>query len=401
MSRLVFALALALSLVAATPLAAQAPATEQAIEASFLQALEDIEQGQPRKAIERLEAILSEYPGLLRVRLELARAYFLIQDDEKAQFHFSYVLGAQSLPDAVQNSVNAFLNHIQARKRWAADFSLALLPQTNVGQNSDVEVIRLFGLPFRVDSRRRSGIGIELGGGIAWQPTLQSDLRGRVAVSSRARQYRNSDWDDTILGSDIGILRLFDGGSIGAGVRAQRRWFGGNKYLLRRGFWGSLQRIFLQRNRLNLNLEITHLNYDNNNNADAWSILITPEIHRGISARSQIRLSASAQTIFAREDTESSRLLGIGAGITHGFEGGLIISGDVGAHTQQRRARHPLFLKTRKDIYAFGRVRLLHREFRFKGFAPYVEYRYERNDSNIDLFSYDNHIGNIGITRKF
>lgn len=404
-SRFVFALAFAVAFFTVTDLAAQTASSpqspEQVIEESFLLALEEIEQGSPRKAIERLEAILSEHPHLLRVRLELARAYFLIQDDEKAQYHFSYVLGAEALPLGVQNSVNTFLNHIQARKKWSADFSFALLPQTNVGQASDVEVIRIFGLPFRVDARERSGVGAEIAGGLAWQPTLQGDWRGRVAVSSRIRHYENDEWNDDILGSDVGVLRLFDGGSIGAGIRVQRRWFGGDEYLFRRGLWGSFQQIFFRRNRLDINIEIADLNYDTNDNADGWSVSLTPEITHGFSASTQFRFNSSIALTFAREDTESNRLLGTGGGVTHAFAGGFVVAADIGLQQQRRRDRHPLFRKIRKDLYYFGRIRFLHREFSFSGFAPYVEYRYEKNNSNIDFFGYDNHLGNLGVTRRF
>lgn len=404
-SRLVFALTLVMALFTATDLAAQTESSpqssEQVIEENFLLALEEIEQGTPRKAIKRLEAILSEYPHLLRVRLELARAYFLIQDDEKAQHHFSYVLGAEALPIGVQNSVNTFLNHIRARRTWSADFSFAVLPQTNAGQASDVEVIRIFGLPFRVDARERSGVGVEVGGGLAWQPTLQGDWRGRVAVSARTRHYENDEWNDDILGSDVGILRLFDGGSIGAGIRVQRRWSGGDKYLFRRGLWGSLQQIFLRRNRFNVNVEIADLNYDNNDNTDGWSLSLTPEVTHGFSASTQVRFNSSLHLTFAREDFESNHTVGIGGGITHAFAGGFVVAADIGTQLQRRRGQHPLFREIRRDLHSFGRIRLLHREFSFAGFAPYVEYRYEDNNSNIEFFSYDNHIGNVGMTRRF
>ena len=405
MSRIVFTLTLAIAFFTATDLAAQTESPsrspEQVIEENFLLALEEIEQGTPRKAIPRLEAILSENPHLLRVRLELARAYFLIQDDEKAQHHFSYVLGAEALPIGVQNSVNTFLNHIQARRKWSADFSFALLPQTNAGQASDVEVIRIFGLPFRVDARERSGVGVEVGAGLAWQPTLQGDWRGRVAVSARARHYENDEWNDDILGSDLGVLRLFDGGSAGAGIRVQRRWFSGDKYLFRRALWGSLQQIFLRRNRFAVNVEIADLNYDNNDNTDGWSLSLTPGVTHGLSASTQIRFNSSLHLNFARVDFESSHTVGIGSGITHAFAGGLVVSADIGTQLQRRRGQHPLFREIRRDLHSFGRIRLLHREFSFAGFAPYVEYRYEDNNSNIEFFSYDNHIGNIGVTRRF
>ena len=385
-------------LLAATPTSEQ-----EAIEQRFLLAMIALETGAPREAAEGFESILSEHPDLLRVRLELARAYYLTGDDEKARHHFSYVLGAEHLPRGVENSVDAFLNRIEARKNWSADFAVAVLPQSNVTQSTDSETVRIgpFLLRLNEDARRRSGIGLQVNGGLAWQPTIQGDWRGRAALSTRVRRYKNKEWNDVILAGDLGVLRLFDGGSLGAGPRLQRRWLGNQEYLWRRGVWGSWQQQFLRRNRLDLNVEVVQLDYDNRDAANGWSFLVAPDISRGISSRSRIRLDADLQMTFAREDDESSYLLGIGGGITHGFAGGLVAALDVGAHVQRRRGKHPLFGEVRQDLYGFTRIRLLHREIRFQGFAPYIEYRYERSHANIDFFSYDNHVGNIGVTRQF
>lgn len=376
---------------------------EEVIEKRFLLALIDLEEGAPRTAAETLESILSSHPDLLRVRLELARAYYFIGDDRKARYHFSLVLGTDQLPRGVENSVEAFLNRIQARKRWSADFALAVLPQSNVNQATEGENVHIGPLTLRLgeEARRSSGVGLQLSSGGAWQPVLGGDWRGRLAFSGRKRHYKNSRWNDLILASDVGVLRLFDGGSLGGGVRLLRRWIDDQGYQTQRGLWGGWQQIFLRRNRLDMNVELVHLDYDERNSGDGWSIRLSPDFYRSLSAHSRLRLELDMQMIIAREGYESSRLLGIGAGVTHGFAGGFVMAADIGLHVQRYRGNHPLFARRRRDIFGFASVRLLHREIRWLGFAPYVEYRHERNYSNLDFFGYDNHVGNIGITRQF
>lgn len=376
---------------------------EEVIEKRLLLALIALEEGAPRSAAESLESILSDHPELVRVRLELARAYYIIGDDEKSRFHFSYVLGAERLPRGVENTVEAFLNSIQARKRWSGEFSVAVLPQSNVNQGTERENLHVGALTLRLneEAQRNSGVGLQLSGGGAWQPVLGGDWRGRLALSGRLRHYGNSRWNDVILASDAGVTRLFDGGSAGGGVRLQRRWVADRGYRWQRGLWAGWQQIFLRRNWIDMNIELFHLDYDQRDNGDGWSIRLSPDFHRSTSARRQVRLKLDLQRVFAREGHESSRLLGVSGGITHGFSGGLVAVADIGMQVQHYRSNHPLFARKRRDVFGFASLRLLYREFRLHGFAPYVEYRYERNHSNIGFFSYDNHIGNIGITRQF
>ena len=385
-------------------LRALTPASEQEeMEQKFLLGLLSMEEGAPRRAVEIFESILSRHPHLLRVRLELARAYFHIGDDDKARHHFSHVLGADSLPLGVENNVEAFLNHIQARKRWSADFSLALLPQSNVNQGTEEQFVQLGNLPLRLneEARKSSGVGLQATAGIAAQPQLGSDWRGRLALSTRLRQYEGTRWDDSIIGADVGLLRLFDGGSSGGGLRVQRRWIADEGYSWRRGLWGTWQQRLTRRNSLQANMEIAHLDHDEGNSGNGWIVRLAPDIHHGLAAQSRLRIGLQAQVTETREEFQSSWLLGAGAGITHGFSGGVVMSANVGAQRQKRRGEHPFFGRRQEELFWYAGARVLHREVRWRGFAPYLEYRYERNNANIDFFGYDNHVGHIGVTRQF
>ena len=57
-------------------LARPAPLSQQQIEAQFLTALTALNSGRPEEAIPPLLSLLGQDPSLVRVRLELARAYF-------------------------------------------------------------------------------------------------------------------------------------------------------------------------------------------------------------------------------------------------------------------------------------------------------------------------------------
>ena len=77
------------------------------------------------EAIASFRAMLVDRPGLVRVRLELARAFFLKGEDDLSRRHFEYVL-AGNPPQPVVANVRRFLSQIRARRRWDLHAGFAL-----------------------------------------------------------------------------------------------------------------------------------------------------------------------------------------------------------------------------------------------------------------------------------
>ena len=102
-------------------------------------------------AIANFRTILIDRPGLVRVRLELARAFFLKGEDALARRHFEWVL-AGNPPQAVVANVNRFIALMRARKRWSAYFGLAVAPDSNINAASDSNIINLDTAFGRLDS---------------------------------------------------------------------------------------------------------------------------------------------------------------------------------------------------------------------------------------------------------
>ena len=96
-------------------------------------------------------------PTLVRVRLELARAFFLKGEDGLARRHFEMVLAGKP-PAGVALNVGGFLAQIRARKRWSMRVGVALAPDTNLGASSGDDIIWILidgqRLPFEAVARR-------------------------------------------------------------------------------------------------------------------------------------------------------------------------------------------------------------------------------------------------------
>ena len=189
----------------------------------------DDEQVEPflDQAIAAFRKMLVADPSLVRVRLELARAFFLKGDDRLAKRHFERVL-AGDVPAAVTLNVRRYLAAIHARKRWTANLGFALAPDTNIGASSDQRIIYIYGLPFVRDAEdlTSSGIGASVWAGGEYEHPLTDRLRLRAGADASRREYEGSRFDNTFLSLHGGPRwQITEGrGEVSLLASVRRRW---------------------------------------------------------------------------------------------------------------------------------------------------------------------------------
>ncbi len=157
------------------------------------------------QAISSFHKMLVKAPGLVRVRLELARAFFYKGEDGLSKEHFERVLAGDP-PAAVAANVRRFLSRIRARRRWNMHFGFALAPDTNIGGVSGDEFIYIFGLPFRRNERDlpTSGVGLAVWSGGEYQHPLGDKVRLRLGVNANRREYSGGKFDRMLLSGHMG-----------------------------------------------------------------------------------------------------------------------------------------------------------------------------------------------------
>ena len=189
---------------------------------------DDVREALLDEAIGALRAMLVAAPGLVRVRLELARAFFLKGEDDLAVRHFEAVL-AGGVPATVADNVRSFLKEIRARNRWSFSLGAALAPDTNIGADSEERTIYIFGLPFQRDAEEltTSGVGVAVWGGAEYQLPLAERWRLRAGGEAARREYGGSEFDQLYLASHLGPRWLIDGRTEGSLLAsARQRWTG-------------------------------------------------------------------------------------------------------------------------------------------------------------------------------
>ena len=184
------------------------------------------------EAIAAFHAMLVQAPGLVRVRLELARAFFLKGEDDLARRHFEAVL-AGGVPQAVAGNVQYFLDEIRARNRWSFNVGFALAPDSNIGAGSEERTIYIpvFGQPLAFTRNAAqlttSGVGVSLLGGAQYQVPLARRWRLRAGAQAARREYEGSRFDELYLATHLGPRWLIDQNTEASLLAsARQRWTG-------------------------------------------------------------------------------------------------------------------------------------------------------------------------------
>ena len=182
------------------------------------------------EAIAAFHAILVRRPNLVRVHLEIARAFFLKGEDGLARRHFELVLAGKP-PEPVVANIHRFLNAIRARRRWQAWFGLGIAQDSNLNIASENRTIWLdtpFGrFPFlrSEEATPKSGYGLDIWGGGEYEYPLRERLRVRLGANFSAREHRGSNFDRHFASVHLGPQWLVDGRTeISLLGTAQRNW---------------------------------------------------------------------------------------------------------------------------------------------------------------------------------
>ena len=181
------------------------------------------------EAIAALRAILINRPGLVRVRLELARAFFFKREDGLSREHFERVLAGKP-PPLVAKNVRRFLTAMRARRRWRTYFGFSIAPDTNISAVSNSEIIYIHDLPFRRNAFQgeSSGVGLILWGGGEYQHPLGKRLRLRLGADASRREYEGNEFDQMFVSLHAGPRwRAAANTELSLLGSARRRWTGG------------------------------------------------------------------------------------------------------------------------------------------------------------------------------
>ena len=365
------------------------------------------------EAIATLLAILVDRPELVRVRLELARAFFYKGEDTLARGHFERVLAGE-VPEAVKVNVQRFLVQIRARRRWTMYVGGALLPDSNIGSGSDEETIYInfagVELPFDfnpTEEQTTSGVGASLWAGGEYQHPLGERLRLRTGADLARREYSGSRFDSTNLSVHAGPRWLVDRRTEASVLAsARRRWAGTSIEHDAVGARIEARRRLAPRVSANARASWHQRDYRSSEDLDGPLVDVSLggiwTISPILRANSSIGYSQERPSRLNRRN--QSRTLR--AGLTAALPWGL----NAGANAQfrwtdyegfERPPHHTRDGSSREDRTRSLSFSLHKRDLTLYGFSPQLVVTHETRDSNAQLISYNRTHGELRFVRQF
>ena len=351
-------------------------------------------------------AILVQRPDLVRVRLELARVFFLQGEDRLAKEHFERVLAGNPPPSVVAN-INRFLAEIRARRRWSAHFGFALAPDSNIGAGSDERFISIYGLPFRRDQAElvSSGVGVRVWAGGEYQHPLGEQVRLRFGGNISRTEYKESRFDRMSLSGHVGPRWLISQRTeLSVLATASHRWTADDPDYLDLGLRAEGIHLLSQQTTATLRASWIDRRHDSD---DMLNGPVT-DLSLGASHVLTPTLRANATIGWARErperETARSESRRVNLGLTALLPRGFTVGGSVGlGWTDWEGDWFPYIAdgQPREDQTRSLRLSVHHRAFTVSGFSPEISLTAEERTSNAQLHDYSRTSGELSFVRPF
>ena len=358
------------------------------------------------EAIAVLRAILIEKPGLVRVRLELARAFFYKEEDDLSRGHFERVLAGKP-PKAMVANINRFLRIMRARRRWSAYFGFSVAPDTNIGAVSDSEIIYIYDLPFRRNNfeGESSGLGFVFWGGAEYQHPLSKRLRLRLGADVSRREYEESRFDQMTVSFHAGPRWwLTPSTELSLLASARQRRSGGQIHSHEAGARFELEHRLTRRIRLSGRASIHERDYERDKHLDgpqldfalvaSWVLTPTLQVRGG--------LGYAAENPELHNYKNRSRWGRLGASIALPF--GFTVGANAELRTTDYKGAWPPFTPddvSREDDVRIYSVSIFNRAFTTFGFSPQLIVVNEERESNAQLHDYKRTRAELRFVRQF
>jgi Tfp pilus assembly protein PilF len=353
-------------------------------------------------AISLYRHILANEPDAERVRLELARVFFLKGDYENADRQFRFAR-AGDIPDSAKQNIDHFLSAINRLRDWTVNFSLAIAPDTNENAATDTSQILVYGLPFALDpgARRQSGVGLAADIGGEWSPLLFDNVKARIGADAYRVDYSGAQFDDMTISTYAGPQLLFSNWDMSVLVTDFHRWYGGQPYL--DGFGGRLTGDYGITSDVLISGSVGLQNVSYKLVPEQGGPLFSSQLQASyvLSPSSLFQL----QMGFNRQDAGADVYSYTGVWFAAAYQQDLPFGFSAGIQPSLFLTGYDAALAAfgvrRRDQAETLSLNILNRRLDYHGFTPRFSYTFTNQQSDIALYRYSRNQFQIGITSQF
>ncbi len=384
--------------------------TPQQIENAFLQGLQLLEAGQPRKAVFLFRQILARDPNLPRVRLELARAYFMMQSWSESRAEFVSVLSGD-IPLAAKKNILRFINAIDARRGfdWSAAIGISLSPEAGRDYKTDTVFLDFFGtkLPFKVEREENDVIGLTLDGSAEVRRKFLDSSEGPsvvgfVSASADVFEAEGSDHDDYIFGASTGPRFIWPQTTAFAAANGSVRYRSGDVYEDRMGISSAIEYRSETGFAPFLSVAYTDVNVHETEAQDGGLYSLRTGFSKSVSGNANVGVSVTFQHFDAQESYETYDAVGLSLLGRADLGAGFGATARASLRYTSYKSKTPLFFDRREEKQFGVDVEIVKNDvFLLDQFSPFVQLGYTYNDSSINIFTYNEYRFVIGVKNAF
>ena len=377
------------------------------IEGLILRAYGDLE-----GATAKFRSALASDPSLTMVRAELATTLNAMGETDSAKHHLKQLM--TEAPDAqAASQIKSFIDSIDESRPTRFTSFISLAPSTNVNNGTHHDKIYSNNGAFVPDNRQKSGAGLSAGFNVGHTQWLNEHYSAIAGLGLNGSVYEETDYNNFTASEVIELRRQFEWGHIGLGPTASQTITDG-------GFNFSAKKLsdpdfasFTYGARLNLLYRLSpRASLQSVTMFDVREYIEAP----GYNAEAygeQFTLSYGFNQslvghIVAGYDHSDAKVKLLG---TDAFVGGLGLYKELPwglTATADARVRYTKYLgdwavagAPREDLRYDASLGITKRDWNIFGYAPEVEYSFTTNNSNVQIYDFNSHTVDFRLTKEF
>lgn len=354
------------------------------------------------RSITHFRAILARAPGSVRVRLELARAFFMKRDYANAFRQFQFARAGNPPAEVIAN-IDRFIGAIRREKGLSYSFGMAIAPDSNINNGSSTGEVTLFGLPFELgnDARRRSGVGLVLDGSAEFAPRIGQSSRLRLGAAMQRREHKGAKFDDMAIALHAGPRLVKGRWDVSVLATAFQRRFGSAR--INQGYGGRLEAAYYgdSRTAVFVGLAASGVRYPDHKLHDGMHYSLSAGAGRALTASSSATARLGVSRTEARVPQFASWSGSAALSYQRDLVGGFTVSVEPGYIRARYDAVDPFFDRRRIDRQLELRVTALNRSLVVRGFTPRIGLTLIRRRSTIDFYDLNQRRLELGATSAF
>jgi tetratricopeptide (TPR) repeat protein len=360
-----------------------------------------IDSGHLSEGVFALERVLLLRPNDHQARLELARGYFLLEEDDRAREEFERVL-AQDPPEGVKENIRPFLTAIRAREGRFRTSTSAYVElgfgydsNINAGPDDPQFTTPTLGTGTLSDDSVSDAdwlLDVAVGGSI--RHPLRPGLSLFAAGRANQRFHLDGRLEPTDINAQAGVVSQKGKDSFRGMVHGQKYLLDGEDYRDMLGVAGEWQHMLNLRTRMSVFGQYAQLDYPGQPDRDSGLLVGGGGLVRALDGRFSPLLGFGL--FIGRERPEQDNvtahaeadrnLYGLNLSLQLAMSPAWRVEGSVRLQQSDYRGEHPVFEVKRQDTYAQGEVGLV--------WSPKQHWRlrisvsHADNDSNIPINDY-------------